>query len=154
MPPHADDPILIWGGSSSVGQFALQIFKHYGYRNLLTTGSKQHHEFLKSIGATQTFDYREANVTDAILRAAEGLRSTPPVPLIIDCIGSKSGSVAPIAKIAQKGAKAAILLPVIIRDATDDVAPEYTFEVETQANWEPGVDASGVRTFFYPDVSA
>ncbi|KAI9791493.1 MAG: hypothetical protein M1816_003837 [Peltula sp. TS41687] len=158
--PHADDPLLIWGGSSSVGQFALQILKYYGYHNLLTTGSKQHHDYLKSIGAAQAFDYRDANVVDAILQvaaAAEGSgsgsgsssTSSPAVPLIIDCIGSKSGSVAPIGRMAQKGAKVAVLLPVIIQDATDDVAPEYSMEVGTQADWAPGVDVSGVRTHMY-----
>ncbi len=61
-PPQADDPILIWGGSSSVGQYALQILKYYGHRTLIATASKQHHKFLDSLGAAHVVDYRDPDV--------------------------------------------------------------------------------------------
>ena len=58
-PQHAVDTVLIWGGSSSVGQYALQILKYFGYQNLLATASPKHHELLKSYGATRVFDYND-----------------------------------------------------------------------------------------------
>ena len=146
-PPHAQDTILIWGGSSSVGQYALQILRHWGYRKLIATGSPKHHELLKSLGAEQVFDYRDPNVVEVIVNAFGTVR------FILDCIGSKDGSVAPIAKIAKKGAKVAILLPVIVKDSSETEDPEYEMEVSKVAVWADGVDARGVRTHHYLDVS-
>ncbi|KAF7506987.1 hypothetical protein GJ744_011011 [Endocarpon pusillum] len=155
QPEHADSAILIWGGSSSVGQYALQILKYFGYRHLLTTASKKHHDLLKSFGATRCFDYRDPNVTKSILHSIPNTeKGKAKVPFILDCIGSKEGSVAPLAQLAQRGTRVAILLPVIIRDATEDgPAPEYTFDVQSSADWADGVDVVGVRTHFYTDNS-
>ncbi|KAL1891841.1 hypothetical protein Sste5346_007385 [Sporothrix stenoceras] len=143
--PHAETPILIWGGASSCGQYALQILSHWGYKNLLTTASKKHHDYLKSIGARHTFDYHDADVASQILKAA------PHVPYVLDCIASQQGSLARIAEFAQAGTVVAALLPVIIRDATDDVAPEYSMDTQGVVKWADGVEARGVRTHFYED---
>jgi NADPH:quinone reductase-like Zn-dependent oxidoreductase len=150
-PPHANSPILIWGGASSCGQYALQILKHWGYKNLLTTASPSHHSYLRSIGAAHVFDYRDPEVSKHIIEAVE--KHSPAVPFIFDCIGSRSGSLAQVAKITQSGTKVAVLLPVIVQDATVDTAPEYSMEVETQAPWTEGVEVRGVRTHFYAKVS-
>ena len=153
QPPHADDPILIWGGASSVGQYALQVLKHWGYRNLLATASPRHHAALRELGATHVFDYRDSGAVEAIVGAAStGKTKTPAVPFILDCIGSKDGSLAPITKIAQEGAKVAVLLPVIVVDATDDTTPVYALEAEKEASWAKGVTVRGVRTHFYLQV--
>jgi NADPH:quinone reductase-like Zn-dependent oxidoreductase len=151
-PEQAEDPILIWGGSSSVGQYALQILKYFGYRNLLTTASPKHHDLLRSYGAAQVFDYNDPDVIKAIL-ASSTRSAEPAIPLILDCIGSQNGSVRPLALIAQSGAKVAVLLPVIVRDATETEAPEYSFDVPGTADWANGVEAVGVRTHFYLDVN-
>lgn len=150
-PPDADKPILIWGGSSSVGQYALQVLRYWGYTNLLATASPQHHDSLKSFGAKAVFSYRDADVVSQIKRyALDG------IPKILDCIGSLDGSIAPITKIAGLGSTVAILLPVIVRDATTDTAPEYAMDVveapaSINAPWAEGVDARGVRTHHYLD---
>ena len=154
-PPHAGSPILIWGGASSVGQYALQILKYYGYHNLLTTASRKHHENLKTLGAAKTFDYNDSDVTEQILKACDATQpDKPAIPLILDCIGSQKGSVQPIANVAQKGAKVAILLPVILKDSTDSTLPEYSMDVEASADWADGVEARGVRTHLYLEVSS
>ncbi|KAH6663467.1 zinc-binding dehydrogenase [Halenospora varia] len=145
VPERRDDPILIWGGSSSVGQFAVQILRYYGYRNILTTSSSKHFDMLKSLGATHTFDYRDSSCIDSILSAY------PSIPLLFDCIGSQSGSMEPLSKVARKGSKVAVLLPVIIKDSTEEEAPEYGMDVESAVRWESGVEVRGVRTHFYLD---
>ncbi|KAK0302071.1 hypothetical protein LTR82_018010 [Friedmanniomyces endolithicus] len=143
VPPRASEAILIWGGASSVGQYALQVLKYYGYRNIIATASPSHHGYLKSLGAIRCFDYRDPNVVHDIGRDMGSL------PLIIDCIGSKAGTLAPISQLTGSGAKVAIMLPVIVKASTDEAAPEYSMEVESQAAWAPGVEARGVRTHFY-----
>ena len=145
-PQHADDAILIWGGSSSVGQYALQILRYWGYTNLLATSSPQHFELLKSYGATKLFNYREPDVVSKIRK------STKSITFILDCIGSKYGSIEPIAKIATGNSKVAILLPVIVKDASEMEAPEYTLDVKTSADWATGVGVRGVRTHNYLEV--
>jgi NADPH:quinone reductase-like Zn-dependent oxidoreductase len=149
-PRHANSPILIWGGASSCGQYALQILTYWGYRNLLTTASPSHHSYLRSIGAAHVFNYRDPEVSKYIIEAVGD--HSPVVPFILDCIGSKSGSLDQAARIAQKGTKVAVLLPVIVQDATEDKAPEYSMEVEKQAQWAEGVEVRGVRTHFYAKV--
>lgn len=51
---------MVWGGSTSVGQYAIQLLKLSGYHNIITTASARHHEHLKQLGATKIVDYTAA----------------------------------------------------------------------------------------------
>lgn len=151
VPKEAEDTILIWGGSSSVGQYALQVLKWYGYKNVIATARKQHHDKLRRYGAVQCFDYRDSSVIEEIKNYAERRGTHPSIPYILDCIGSQEGSLRPLAKIAESGSKVAVLLPVILKHAATGIKPEYTHDVEGSADWQSGVEAQGVRTHFYLD---
>jgi NADPH:quinone reductase-like Zn-dependent oxidoreductase len=147
-PPHSSTPILIWGGSSSVGQYALQVLTYWGYKNLITTASSAHHSYLKTLGASHVFNYRDNDVSEQINRAfPDG------IPFVFDCIGSKTGSLAHLAKVARKGARVAVLMPVIVVDAGEDVVPEYSMAAEEHAEWVEGVEVRNVRTHLYAEVS-
>lgn len=152
VPPRADDPILIWGAASSVGQLTIQVLKFYGYRHLIATASPRHHEFLKKLGLEEAFDYKSPTIVDDLLKAYKK-GDGPAFPLIVDCIGSQDGSVSPISKIAQSGTTVAIMLPVIVKHATETEVPEYSMDASTSAQWAEGVNVRGVRTFFYWRVS-
>lgn len=162
VPDHAYDGILIWGGASSVGQYALQILSYYGYRNVVTTASKLHTAYLTSLGAKYVYDYKDPDVTLEIQKNygccgkcsnnAFPCDASPPISFVLDCIASQEGSLTPIARLARKGAKVAVLLPVIVRNATDMVAPEYKMDVQGAADWYDGVEVRGVRTHFYLEV--
>lgn len=147
VPPRANDPILIWGAASSVGQYGLQVLKYYGYKQLVAVASPTHHDYLKKLGATYTFSYREPNVVESILKGF------PQIPLFLDCIGSQQGSVEPVSQIAPSGSRVAVLLPVILEHASTERAPKYTMDVQGSAKWAEGVETRGVRTHFYTDVS-
>jgi NADPH:quinone reductase-like Zn-dependent oxidoreductase len=149
VPKNAESPVLVWGGASSVGQFAIQVLRYYGYTSILTTASRKQHEKLRGLGADVLFDYKDGEVVERILReVGEG-----GIPLVLDCIGSKYGSIAPISHIAKSGAKVAILLPVVVRDSSETEMPVYEMEVGEAAEWGEGVEARGVRTHFYLEVS-
>jgi NADPH:quinone reductase-like Zn-dependent oxidoreductase len=150
VPQSAKVPILIWGGSSSVGQFALQILRYYGYTNVLATASRKHHEKLRSLGADSVFDYNDADIVASIIRVG----GEAGIALVLDCIGSKDGSIAPVSKIVNTGAKVAILLPVILRDSSETEDPLYGMDVNAAASWDDGVHAKGVRTHSYREVSS
>ena len=151
VPPQADESIVVWGGSSSVGQYAIQILKYYGYNNILTTSSKAHHTKLEKYGAAHCFDYREGDVTEAIRTYVrqQSRSGDTTVKYIIDTIGSQTGSVQPVARIAQAGSVVAIMLPVIIKDAGQGVEPAYGMDGTKCADWAKGVEVRGVRTHFY-----
>lgn len=136
-------PILVWGGSSSSGQFTIQVLKYFNYSNIIAVASKRQHDLLRSLGATKTVDYTDADAVDQI-------KALGRIPLIADCIGSRDKSLAPIAAFAEAGAKVAILLPVIVRDASDTEEPIYSFDPkDVGIDWKEGVVTIGVRTHFY-----
>jgi NADPH:quinone reductase-like Zn-dependent oxidoreductase len=149
VPKNRDAPILIWGGSSSVGQYAIQVLKYYGYKSILATASKRNWKLLTSYGATKCFDYNDPEIDRSISDNLVSSNLGSSIPFILDCIGSLDGSVKPLAKIARSGSKVAILLPIIVEDATESTAPEYAMDVTTVADWATGVDAIGVRTHYY-----
>ena len=135
-----------------MGQYALQILKYFGYHILLVTASKKHHDLLRSFGAAHVFDYNDPDVSDSILESIKSTGKTA-IPFILDCIGSQTGSVDPTSHIAGRGSKVAVLLPIIIRDATDTDEPKYTLDAQAAASWAEGVEVFGVRTHFYLDNS-
>jgi NADPH:quinone reductase-like Zn-dependent oxidoreductase len=62
--------LLLWGGTSSVGSAALQIAKLMGFI-VYVTASEKHHEYLKTLGAHKTFDYKDEDVVAQIVKAAK-----------------------------------------------------------------------------------
>ncbi|KAI2602594.1 zinc-binding oxidoreductase CipB [Hypoxylon sp. NC1633] len=59
---------IVWGGSTSVGTNAIQLARAAGYE-VISTASPKNHEYLKSLGASQTYDYRDPNVVKTITAA-------------------------------------------------------------------------------------
>lgn len=140
-----DAPVLVWGAASSVGQYAVQVLRAWGYGNVLAVASARHHEALLGLGARACFDYREEGVVERILEREAR------IPYIIDCIGSAEGSLAPVSRIAGSGARVAVMLPVITTHASATRAPEYEMDVGKVlvGQWREGVEVRGVRTHFY-----
>lgn len=140
-----DAPVLVWGAASSVGQYAVQVLRAWGYGNVLAVASARHHEALLGLGARACFDYREEGVVERILEREAR------IPYIIDCIGSAEGSLAPVSRIAGSGARVAVMLPVIATHASATRAPEYEMDVGKVlvGQWQEGVEVRGVRTHFY-----
>jgi NADPH:quinone reductase-like Zn-dependent oxidoreductase len=156
-PDAAGAPILIWGASSSVGIYALQILRHWGYVNLVAVASARHHAYLTGLGAVACFDYRRQDAVEAVRDYAQGWAGAgrgPLYPYIIDCIGSLDSTLRPLTKIAQSGSRVAVMMPVIVRAATDDAEPEYLADVNEAlpGQWADGMLLLGVRTHFHLQV--
>jgi NADPH:quinone reductase-like Zn-dependent oxidoreductase len=62
--------VLIWGGASSVGTFAIQSAKTLGF-TIYATASPKHHAYLKELGAHAVFDYKEDDVVSKIVDAVK-----------------------------------------------------------------------------------
>lgn len=92
----SDTTVLIWGGSSSVGLYAIQIAALQGF-NIITTCSPRHFDLVKSLGATHAFDYKESDVADKIKEAA------PDLKYVFDTIGNETSSVTASKAIDKNG---------------------------------------------------
>ncbi|EIM91558.1 GroES-like protein [Stereum hirsutum FP-91666 SS1] len=60
---YKDEPILITGGSSSLGQFAIQLAKLSGFNPIITTSSPSNAAYCTSAGATHVIDYHTVPYT-------------------------------------------------------------------------------------------
>ncbi|KAG8781429.1 hypothetical protein FRC12_021904 [Ceratobasidium sp. 428] len=66
-PTVSNKPIVILGGSGSVGRAVIQLARITGFSPIITTSSKAHAEALKSLGATHVF---ERTVAPGIIHSA------------------------------------------------------------------------------------
>ena len=68
----AEDKIgmLIWGRATSIGTRAIQLAKLMGFR-IYATPSERHHEYLKCLGASEVFDYRDEEAVGRTVEAAK-----------------------------------------------------------------------------------
>ncbi|KAG6911275.1 hypothetical protein DXG01_002114 [Tephrocybe rancida] len=106
-PPLASTPILIYGAGSTSGQYMVQLLRAAGYTNVLATASAKHHAYLKSIGATGTFDYNNSSLAEDVAKYVGG---DGKVPLVVDCIAAVP-SMAALAKIVSPTGTVALLMP-------------------------------------------
>ena len=78
---------LIWGGSSSVGTAAIQMAAWLGFK-VFATCSSRHHGYVKSLGATEVFDYNDSNVVKDITSAAK--TASVEIKYAYDCISTSA----------------------------------------------------------------
>ncbi|KAJ3854758.1 chaperonin 10-like protein [Lentinula lateritia] len=67
---------LVIGGGTSVGQFAIQIFKYVGFSTIITYASSKHSDYLKSLGVTHVIDRTEVSFS-ALPEAVKAITSLP-----------------------------------------------------------------------------
>lgn len=78
-------PVLIWGGSSSVGSNAIQLAVAAGYE-VITTASPRNFEYVKKLGASQVFDYNNSTIVEDLVNAFKGKT----IAGVLDCISGPS----------------------------------------------------------------
>ncbi|OJJ57337.1 hypothetical protein ASPSYDRAFT_58900 [Aspergillus sydowii CBS 593.65] len=77
--------VLVWGGSSSVGLYTIQLASLLGFE-VVTTCSPKHAELVRSFGAQHVFDYKDSDVVAKIQKAVPNLAHT------FDTIGNATSS--------------------------------------------------------------
>jgi NADPH:quinone reductase-like Zn-dependent oxidoreductase len=97
--------ILIWGGASALGQYAIQFAKLGGLR-VVTTASSKNFDLVKGLGADSVFDYRDEGVVEKI-RVATGNA----LDIAFDTISEGKTPAQVTGAIGDKGGKVAIILP-------------------------------------------
>lgn len=106
-PAKSASPLLINGGTTSVGLYAVQLAKLAGLY-VVATGSKKNHELLKSLGADAVVDYSDKDWPEQVRDLThDSLQHA------FDCI-SENGTPQAIAKAlsSTKGGHIVTLLPI------------------------------------------
>jgi NADPH:quinone reductase-like Zn-dependent oxidoreductase len=67
----SDRLVLVWGGSSSVGSCAIQLAAAAGL-TVFATASTKNFDYVKTLGASQVFDYSHPDVVADMVAAAQG----------------------------------------------------------------------------------
>ncbi|VDC02990.1 unnamed protein product [Peniophora sp. CBMAI 1063] len=106
---YSGKPILIIGGSTSVGQYATQLAKLSGFSPIIVTASRRNTEYCKSAGATHVIDYREvpyAEVPEAVAKI-----TTQPIEVVYDAVTTTESFPAGLRVLASGGNMAVVLPP-------------------------------------------
>ncbi|KAI0636543.1 GroES-like protein [Trametes polyzona] len=112
--------IYIHGGSSAVGQFAIQLAVISGYK-VVTTASPRNHALVRSLGANEVFDYRDPDVVQKVKNV-----SGDTIRAAFDTISERESQRISAEVIAPGGGKAVYILAVI-EDATARTDVERVF---------------------------
>lgn len=80
---YQSTPIVILGGASSLGQYAIQLAALSGFSPIITTASPKHEEYLKTLGATVVVDRHIPATQEAFHRFSE-----KPIGVVLDAISS------------------------------------------------------------------
>ena len=135
-PPEQGKTLLIWGASSSVGCCGVQLAAAAGYR-VLAVASPRNHEMLKSLGATECFDYQSGDVVKAVAKKLRGEQ----VVGAFDCISEKGTikALCEVLHLAEADSKLVIAVqPGAEVFAIHAVTVKTNFAVDFQA-FEEGV---------------
>jgi NADPH:quinone reductase-like Zn-dependent oxidoreductase len=85
--PPTGKTVLIWGGSTSVGSCAIQLAVAAGYE-VVTTASPGNFAYVRQLGASAVFDYRDRKAVDGLVRYLAGRD-------VVGALAIASGSGAP-----------------------------------------------------------
>ena len=80
--------VLIWGGASSVGCNAIQLAVAAGYE-VVTTASPKNFEYVKKLGASEVFDYKDPAVNEKLVSYFKGKT----IAGALDCIGAGAWTI-------------------------------------------------------------
>lgn len=100
---------LVWGASSSVGTAVVQIAKSLGY-TVYGVCSPRHAEYLKKVGAHETFDYNDSSV---VKNVTQFLKSSQQQIVVAYDVISEHGSAPQCAEVLGSfgGGKLCLTLP-------------------------------------------
>jgi NADPH2:quinone reductase len=100
-----ENPLVIYGGSSAVGAFAIKLAKLANIHPIITVAGSSG-DFAKSIGADIVVDYRQGDVSEGLKKALGGKQLLGAYDAI-----SEKDSVNHLADVVQPGGKIVTVLP-------------------------------------------
>jgi len=115
QPTSTPSDILIWSGTSAMGQYAVQFAKLAGLR-VISTASAKNIDFVKSLGADEVFDYNDSEAYKKILDATGGT-----LKYALDCISEGTTPIQVTKSFGSSGGTVVTLLPYKEGTTREDV---------------------------------
>jgi len=107
---YAGQPVVILGGASSVGQYAIQFAKLSGFSPIITTASLRNTELLESLGATHVVD---RNIPASSFASKIATITTKPITLVYDSIAAADTQQLGYDTLAEGGHIVVVLQPTL-----------------------------------------
>lgn len=138
-PTTGEELILVWGGASTAGLFALQLAAAAGYKPI-AVASKKNHELVAQYGAAFAVDYHDEDVGEQIAKISDGK-----LRYAVDTVSAETAAT--VAKLLNGTAELPAKLAYIagqLSETPEHVSASSVYLGATQSN-----DAQGtfVRTF-------
>ncbi|KAH9947614.1 chaperonin 10-like protein [Amylocystis lapponica] len=122
---YAGKPIVVFGGSSSIGQYVLQLARLSGFGPIIATASLHNATLLKSLGATHVLD---RHLSADALRAEIAKITSAPVETVYDAVSFPDTQLAAHRVLAPGGTLAIVLDDVIPKEErSSDKTVVFTF---------------------------
>ncbi|KDQ52641.1 hypothetical protein JAAARDRAFT_39892 [Jaapia argillacea MUCL 33604] len=112
---YSGKPILVLGGSSSVGQFAIQLAALSGFSPIIATASASNTSFLKSIGVSHLID-RHTPTTE-LLAEVRSIIGSDPLEIVYDAVALPDTQKAGY-ELLSKGGQIVVTLDPVIDEET------------------------------------
>ncbi|KAI0490295.1 zinc-binding dehydrogenase [Xylaria cf. heliscus] len=110
-------PVLVNGGTSSVGLYAVQLAKLAGLY-VIATGSKQNHDLLEALGVDAVVDYKDATWPEKVREL-----SHDKLQYAFDCVSEKETTAATARAISStKGGHLICILPRKTAELPEDIS--------------------------------
>jgi len=119
---YKDESIVVLGGSSSVGQYAIQVARLSGFSPIITTSSLKHEQYLKELGATHVIDRTAADVVEQIKSILPGGTTE----VVYDAISEKETQEV-VVQLSKPDGKVLLTLPKIESIDFGNRTAIYTF---------------------------
>ncbi|TFK36705.1 chaperonin 10-like protein [Crucibulum laeve] len=112
---YAGTPIVVLGGSSSVGQLVIQLAKLSGFSPIIATASTKHIDVLKSLGATDIIDRQipVSSLSDEVKKVTDKA-----IKIVFDAVAVPDTQKAGFDLLAPGGQIAIVQQPSV--ESTDD----------------------------------
>ncbi|KAL2061927.1 hypothetical protein VTL71DRAFT_7305 [Oculimacula yallundae] len=138
--------LLVWGAGSSVGTTAVQIAKKLGFK-VFATASPAHHQYLKTLGAFEVFDYRDPAVVDKIVASAR--TAGIPINLGFDTITEGETAKRSSEILLSSGGKGGKL--VLVNPWSEDAAKPEELQISQTMAFRHGADKSDIGEWLFND---
>ncbi|KAI9277326.1 chaperonin 10-like protein [Umbelopsis sp. AD052] len=99
-------PVLVWGGNTACGNFAIQLLKNAGYQ-VITTASENARQKLQKLGADTVLPRNDPEKIASEVRAL-----FPHLAHALDCFASSESAMACAHALGEKGGHVHTLLPI------------------------------------------
>lgn len=106
------EQVLVHAAAGGVGSFAVQLARHAG-ATVWATASESNHDYLKSLGAAETIDYRAADFRETLKN-----KGAPPMDVVFDCVGGAALADSPDV-MGSEGRLVSIVDPVVCGELAD-----------------------------------